>query len=209
MESAHRALEAAAALDNECDRIRHTQFAVIPSLIAGDLATATETWDRIDLARQAALPAAACGGAFVYGRLLAATGDPTAIEQFDRAIEMARDLKWTLVEYVALSESAALLAASGDIPAARNRLSDAMGAWLRSGDRNQLWTTLHHLTMLHVRSGDTASAQEIWAQLKERAAFVAEAHRAQLVQLFGEPPPCTMTDDQLVAWAQELADHLQ
>ena len=80
--------------------------------------------------------------------------------------------------------------------------------WLQAGDVGQLWVTLHHVVDLLAKEGDVPRAAEVWAHLLFRSSFASQTQRSALEQQLGEPPVATMTDDEMLVWSRDLADHL-
>ena len=204
-----RSLENALTLEDEFDRLVFTQFASTMAVILGDLDTAKEIWkDHVDVAARNSAPALEAAGRFHHGRYLATVDQPGAGGEFERSADLSRQLKWPLLEHVALSELAAELAAEGEYSLARPRLADAIRTWTSAGDLLQLWVTLHHVADLLAKEGDVRRAQEVWAQLRDRSGPASPEQRSALQAQFGEPPETTMTDDEMLGWSRDLADYL-
>ncbi len=149
-----------------------------------------------------------CAGRFHRGRYLAAVNEPGARAEFERAAALSHEFDWPLVEHVALSELAGALASEGDLAAARPRLADAIRTWIKAGDLAQLWVTLHHVADFLTKDGDRQRARDVWSQLRDRPGFASRTQRSALQDRFGEPPSTTLSDDEMLVWSRDLAEHL-
>ncbi len=202
-------LQVALSLDDDFDRMVFVGLWSTMSIVVDDFTTAGEIWDRhTDTAARDLIPAAECAGRFHRGRYLAAVNEPGARAEFERAAALAHEFDWPLVEHVALSELAGALAAEGELAAARPRLADAIRTWIQAGDLAQLWVTLHHVADFLTKDGDLQRARDVWSQLRDRPGFASQTQRSALEGQFGEPPLTTMTDDEMLVWSRNLAEHL-
>ena len=173
-------LELTPSIPNEWDRRTSIGLASIFCIMIGDFDTARQIWEDHDAAERDRIPATEAQWRFSYGRYLVAINRPGALEQFERAAELAREFDWPNLEHVANSEMAALLATEGRIAAARPMLAAAIQTWVRVGDQPQLWTTLHHVVDVLLKAGQRDLAQELWHELRDRAGYISQTQRAAL-----------------------------
>ena len=88
------------------------------------------------------------------------------------------------------------------------RLARALRAFIRSGDRGQLWNSAHHLVYFLFRTGRSGEALRIWRELGSRRAYVSQHYRDELTRLIGPPGEGTLSDDELIVQILEVLDRL-
>ena len=201
-------LEVTPSVPNEWDRWTSLGLASIFCIMIGDFDTARQIWEDNDVAVFDRIPATEAQGRFSYGRYLVAVSHAGALEQFERAAELAHEFEWPSLEHVANSEMAAVLATEGRITEARPLLAAAIQTWVRVGDQGQLWTTLHHVVDVLLKDGQRDLAQELWHELRDRTGYIAQTQRAALQAQLGEQREPTLTDDQLLARSRRIAGRL-
>lgn len=202
-------LELALSLDNDRDRALWVGMAAGRSMYTGEFETAHEIWrQHTEVARGAGTPALEVGYRYQHGVYLVALGGPGARADLERVVELAGQFDWPLMQHVSLVQVAVLHAAEGEFTEARRKLADAIRFWIRTGDLQQLGTTLHFVASVLTTEGDEAGAQEVWRQLADPGFGTPPTVPAKLKIPVAEPPATSMTDGERLEWARDLASEL-
>ena len=126
------ALRQLARRDLELQRLRRSQVRDARAKGASweDFKTARQIWDRIDVTDFDRTPSGELVRRTIYGRYLAAVGQPGAIEELERSIELAHQFDWPQSIHGASSELAAVHAQLGD-PGEPTQTDDELLLWSR------------------------------------------------------------------------------
>ena len=200
-------VEVTPSIPNEWDRWTSIGLVSIFCIMIGDFDTARQIWEDNDVAERAGSGRGSSGAVQLRtiprgGR---SPGCPRTVRTGSRAGPRVR---LALLEHVANSEMAAVLAAEGRVAAAQPLLAEAIQTWVRVGDQGQLWTTLHHVVDVLLKAGQLDLAQELWHELRDRPGYISQTQRAALQAQLGEPREPTLTDDQLLARSRQIAGRL-
>ena len=131
-----------------------------------------------------------------------------ALECFERAAKIAERVGLPLNGGFAATEAAVVIARFEEPSQGRVRLSRAIRSFINSGDRQQLWTSAHHLAYFLVRAGRPEDASSIWRELDRRQGWAAQHHRDELAELLGSPEESVLSDDELVEHIRVVLDAL-
>lgn len=152
--------------------------------------------------------AALCWTHFFMGRAHSDVDAPLALRHFNRSLEIATRHRIPLLRGIAATEAAVISARTDEPSRASGPLSRALRVFINSGDRLQLWTSVHHLAFFLVRAGRMDEARNLWRELGDRPAFAARHHRDELAALLGEPGAGSLSDDDLVERIRDILDEL-
>ncbi|HET9252997.1 MAG TPA: NB-ARC domain-containing protein, partial [Candidatus Eisenbacteria bacterium] len=161
-----------------------------------------------DQAKAIGNPITLCEATFFMGRAHADSNPEAALEYFDRTAELAEKHGLPFYAGIAETEAAAASARVGDASRSGTRLSRALRAFIRSGDRGQLWSSAHHLLYFLIRTQRSEEALRIWRELSSRRSYVAQPLRDELTRLIGPPGEGTLSDDELIEQIVEVLDTL-
>jgi predicted ATPase len=151
---------------------------------------------------------ALCWTHFFMGRAHTDIDSATALEHFQRAVEVAVGSGNQLVRGLAATEAAVAIARSGDPEQGRTQLSKALHSFIISNDRFQLWTSAHHLAHFLNRLGRPDEARRIWRELGTRQAYAAQHHRDELGALLGPAGTARLSDDEFIVEIRSMLEAL-
>lgn len=204
-----RAIEAGLLAGNPARASALRSIEVVFKVIAGAMEDARRIACEAHAEAQATgNQAALCWTHFFMGRAHSDVDAPLALLHFNRSREIATRHHIPLLRGIAATEAAVISARTDEPSRASGPLSRALRVFINSGDRLQLWTSVHHLAFFLVRAGRTDEARSLWRELGERPAFAARHHRDELAALLGEPGAGSLSDDDLVERIRDLLDEL-
>jgi len=204
-----RTIEAAGRTGNPARAAALASIEVAFRLVAGEAEAARRVASRTyHEAKASDNQTALCWTSFFLGRAWSETDPTLALQYFDRAIEIAERIRNPLVSGLAATEAAVVIARSEEPSRGRVRLSRALRSFVNSGDRQQLWTSAHHLAYFLVRAGRPDDARDIWRELGGRQAYAAQHHRDELRELLGDPGEGGLSDEELIERIRGVLDWL-
>jgi predicted ATPase/class 3 adenylate cyclase len=202
-------LDSAAAIDDGFYRLGLLGQTSLLAVLAGDLQFAATIWQilAIDPAR-GTIPTAEAWVAYDERVYLAAIGDATALDCFERARKVFVECGWSAFEQMARSQQVSLLLDAGDLSSARRRMNEAISGQIRAGDHLTLWQSCHHLVRLLVELHHRDQARELWTELRDRGGWTDPYLRGDLEARLGPPGTPQLNDDELIARISTLIGEL-
>jgi predicted ATPase len=182
---------------------------VVFKTMAGEMDAARRiAIEAFEQAKSLGNPITLCEATFFMGRAHADVDPKIALEYFDRVVEIAEREGLPFYAGIAATEAAAASVRVEETDLSVTRLCRALRAFIRSGDRGQLWNSAHHLVYFLSRTGRSREALRIWQGLGSRRAYVSQHYREELMGLIGPPGEGTLSDDELIVQILEVLDRL-
>jgi predicted ATPase len=179
----------------------------LAAVYAGDVITAETVLDRARAwAAEHGAPTDVAVARYATGELLGP--ETTAVEHYEQAIALTRDVGSTFVEGIATVGLASIQAAAGRPDDALRLYERVVRYWLRTGNWTQQWTTLRNLATLLAELGDQPTA-DILVNAAARAPAAATAKPAQRSHLSAPDEGPTVPRRQVVAIALDAITRTQ
>ena len=207
MEWMHRWVEAGQRTGNVAHTAAIKSIEVVFRVMAGEMDDARRiAEDASKEAESTGNHMARCWATFMKGRAYSDGDHRLALECFDRAAEIAKQNGLSLNAGFAATEAAVVIARYEEPGRGRERLVSAIRSFINTGDRQQLWTSAHHLAFFLTRVGHVDEARSIWCDLGERRGWAAQHHRDELEELLGSYGESELSDDEFVDHIRGLLD---
>ena len=205
-----RTIDAAGRAGNRARAAATASIEVAFRLVVGQTEEAQRIASRThEEAKATGNQTALCWTSFFMGRAQSSIDPAQALRSFDRAIDIADRIRNPLVGGLAATERAVVIARTEEPHRGWAPLARALSSFVKSGDRQQLWTSAHHLAYFLVRAGRPDDARGIWRELGTRQAYAAQHHRDELGELLGDPGEGALSDEELIERIQEVLDRLE
>jgi TolB-like protein/predicted ATPase len=207
MEWMHRWVEAGQRTGNVAHTAAIKSIEVVFRVMAGEMDDARRiAEDASKEAESTGNHMARCWATFMKGRAYSDGDHRLALDCFDRAAEIAKQNGLSLNAGFAATEAAVVIARYEEPGRGRERLVSAIRSFINTGDRQQLWTSVHHLAFFLTRVGHVDEARSIWCDLGERRGWAAQHHRDELEELLGSYGESELSDDEFVDHIRGLLD---
>src|SRR5262249_37084059 len=131
-------------------------------------------------------PSALAWAAYTLGEALAPVEPQAALEQFGRAVELARTVQAHFIRTLAMVAATSLQVRPSDVPTAAAALVEVVEELHRAGNWRQQWITLRHAAVLLARADDDRGAAILLGALAERDDGVYGADARRLAALRAE-----------------------